>query len=50
MMVAEAVRQNLDTLEIVTLPLDEIELISLPPHRVHAIMGLSEKRGAGQIG
>lgn len=50
MMVAEAVRQNLDTLEIVTLPLDEIELISLPPHRVHALMGLSGKRGAGQIG
>ncbi len=50
MMVAEAVRKNLDTLEIVSLPLDEIELISFPPHRVHALMGLSQKQGAGQIG
>ena len=38
MMVAEAVRKNLDTLEIVTLPLDEIELISLPPHKVHTLI------------
>lgn len=50
MMVAEAVRQNLDTLEIVTLPLDEIELISLPPHKVHLLMGLSQAAGASQTG
>jgi hypothetical protein len=50
MMVAEAVRKNLDTLEIVTLPLDEIELISFPPHKVHALMGLSQKQGSGRTG
>ncbi len=50
MMVAEAVRKNLDTLEIVTLPLDELELISLPPHRVHALIGLSQQSGASQAG
>lgn len=50
MMVAETVRKNLDTLEIVTLPLDEIELISLPPHKVHALVGLSQGQGASQTG
>ncbi|MFY9941149.1 MAG: hypothetical protein WAK57_03165 [Desulfobacterales bacterium] len=50
MMVAEAVRKNLDTLEIITLPLDEIELISFPPHKVHALMGLSQKQGSGRTG
>jgi hypothetical protein len=50
MMVAETVRQNLDTLEIVTLPLDEIELISLPPHKVHTLIGLSQAPGASQAG
>jgi hypothetical protein len=50
MMVAETVRQNLDTLEIVTLPLDEIELISLPPHKAHALIGLSREQGSSQIG
>jgi DNA repair exonuclease SbcCD ATPase subunit len=50
MMVAEAVRKNLDTLEIVTLPLEEIELISFPPHKVHALMGLSQKQGSGRTG
>ena len=49
-MVAETVRKNLDTLEIVTLPLDEIELISLPPHKVHALIGLSREQGSSQIG
>ena len=50
MMVAETVRKNLDTLEIVTLPLDEIELISLPPHKVHTLIGLSQEQGSSQIG
>ena len=50
MMVAEAVRNNLDSLEIVTLPLDEIELISLPPHRVHTLIGLSQEQGTIQTG
>jgi len=49
-MIAEAVRKNLDTLAIVTLPLDEIELISLPPHKVHALLGLSQEQGISQIG
>jgi hypothetical protein len=47
-MIAEAVRKNLDTLEIVTLPLDEIELISLPPHKVHILLGLSQEQGITQ--
>jgi len=46
--IAEAVRKNLDTLEIVTLPLDEIELISLPPHKVHTLLGLSQEQGITQ--
>jgi hypothetical protein len=50
MMVAETVRKNLDTLEIVTLPLDEIELISLPPHKVHNLLGLSQEQGNSQTG
>jgi hypothetical protein len=50
MMVAETVRKNLDTLEVVTLPLDEIELISLPPHRVHTLIGLSQEQGSSQMG
>jgi hypothetical protein len=50
MMVAEAVRQNLDTLEIIALPLDEIELISLPPHKVHTLIGLSQAQGSSQTG
>jgi hypothetical protein len=50
MMVAETVRKNLETLEIVTLPLDEIELISLPPHKVHTLIGLSQEQGSSQIG
>lgn len=50
MMVAEAVRKNLDTLEIVTLPLDEIRLISLPPHRVHHLIGLALEEESSQIG
>jgi hypothetical protein len=50
MMVAETVRQNLDTLEIITLPLDELELISLPPHKVHALIGLGREQGTSQIG
>lgn len=50
MMVAEAVRQNLDTLEIATLPLDEIELISLPPHKVHMLIGLTQAAGSSQTG
>ena len=50
MMVAETVRKNLDTLEIVALPLDEIELISLPPHKVHSLIGLSQEQGSSQIG
>ena len=50
MMVAEAVRKNLDTLEIITLPLDEIELISLPPHKVHNLIGLSQEQGTSQTG
>ena len=47
-MIAEAVRKNLDTMEIVTLPLDEIELISLPPHKVHILLGLSQEQGITQ--
>jgi hypothetical protein len=50
MMVAESVRKNLDTLEMVTLPLDEIELISLPPHKVHTLIGLSREQGSSQTG
>jgi archaellum component FlaC len=50
MMVTEAVRKNLDTLEIVTLPLDEIELISLPPHKVYTLIGVSRGQGHSQIG
>ena len=50
MMVAETVRKNLETLEIVTLPLDEIELISLPPHKVHTLIGLSQEQGSSQMG
>jgi hypothetical protein len=50
MMVTEAVRKNLDTLEIVALPLDEIELISLPPHKVYTLIGLSQEQGNSQIG
>ncbi len=50
MMVTEAVRKNLDTLEIVTLPLDEIELISLPPHKVYTLIGISREHGNTQIG
>jgi hypothetical protein len=50
MMVAEAVKKNLDTLEIVTLPLDEIELISLPPHRAQTLIGLSQEQGTSQTG
>jgi len=50
MMVAETVRQNLDTLEIITLPLDELELISLPPHKVHTLIGLAREHGTSQIG
>ncbi len=50
MMVAEAVRKNLDTLEIITLPLDEINLISLPPHKVHKLIGLSQEMGTSQTG
>ncbi len=50
MMVAEAVRQNLETIESVALPLDELELISLPPHRVQKLMGLSQEAGTIQIG
>ncbi len=49
-MIAEAIRKNLDTLEIITLPLDEIELISLPPHKVHTLLGLSQEGGISQIG
>lgn len=49
-MIAEAVRKNLDTLEIVTLPLDEIELISLPPHKVQTLLGLSPEQGIIQTG
>ncbi len=50
MMVAEAVRQSLETIESVALPLDELELISLPPHRVHKLMGLTQAAGTTQIG
>jgi hypothetical protein len=50
MMVAETVRKNLDTLEIVTVPLDEIELISLPPHKVHTLIGLAQEQGTSQTG
>jgi DNA-binding ferritin-like protein len=50
MMVAEAVKKNLETLEIVTLPLDEIELISLPPHRAQTLIGLSQEQGSSQTG
>jgi hypothetical protein len=50
MMVAEAVKKNLDTLEIVTLPLDAIELISLPPHKAQTLLGLSPEQGASQTG
>jgi len=50
MMIAEAVRKNLDTLAIVTLPLDEINLVSLPPHRVHTLIGLSPEEGTSQTG
>jgi hypothetical protein len=50
MMVAETVRKNLDTLEMVTLPLDEIELISLPPHKVHTLIGLDQEQGSSQTG
>ncbi|MBM4283983.1 MAG: hypothetical protein FJ128_01870 [Deltaproteobacteria bacterium] len=49
-MVAEAVKKNLETVEIVTLPLDEIELISLPPHRAQILLGLSQDQGTSQIG
>jgi len=50
MMVAEAVRQNLETIESVALPLDELELISLPPHRVQKLMGLTPAAGTIQTG
>jgi hypothetical protein len=50
MMVAETVKKNLETLEIVTLPLDEIELISLPPHRAQTLIGLSQEQGTSQTG
>jgi hypothetical protein len=50
MMVTEAVRKNLDTLEIVTLPLDEIELISLPPHKVYTLIGISREHGNSETG
>jgi len=50
MMVAEAVRQNLETIESVALPLDELELISLPPHRVQKLMGLLPEAGSSQLG
>ncbi len=50
MMVAEAVRQSLETIESVALPLDELELISLPPHRVHKLIGLTQEAGSSQIG
>jgi hypothetical protein len=50
MMVAETVRKNLDTLEMVTLPLDEIELISLPPHKVQTLIGLGQEQGSSQLG
>jgi hypothetical protein len=50
MMVAETVRKNLDTLEMVTLPLDEIELISLPPHKVQTLIGLGQEQGSSQTG
>lgn len=49
MMVAEAVRQNLEPLESVVLPLEELELISLPPHKVHKLVGLTQEAGASQI-
>ena len=49
MMVAEAVRQNLETIESVALPLDELELISLPPHRVQKLMGLLPEAGSSQM-
>lgn len=49
MMVAEAVRQNLETIESVALPLDELELISLPPHRVQKLMGLGQVAGSSQV-
>lgn len=48
--IAEVVRKNLDTLEIVTLPLDELELISLPPHKVYALIGISQESGNSQTG
>jgi hypothetical protein len=50
MMVTEAVRKNLDTLEIAALPLDEIELISLPPHKVYTLIGISKEQGNSQLG
>jgi hypothetical protein len=51
MVVAEAVRKNLDPLEeIVDLPLQEIELISLPPNKVYNLIGVSPEQGSSQIG
>ncbi|MFZ2087951.1 MAG: hypothetical protein WAU47_05200 [Desulfobaccales bacterium] len=51
MVVAEAVRKNLDPLEeIVDLPLEEIELISLPPHKVYNLIGVSPGQESSQIG
>lgn len=49
MMVAEAVRQSLETIESVALPLDELELISLPPHRVYKLIGLNLEAGTTQV-
>ncbi|MGQ9920632.1 MAG: hypothetical protein ACUVRZ_04805 [Desulfobacca sp.] len=50
MVVAETVRQSLETMESVALPLDELELISLPPHRVQKLMGLTQAAGTTQTG
>jgi len=49
-MVTEAVKKNLETLEVVTLPLDELKLISLPPHRVQQLLGFSSEEETSQTG
>ncbi len=51
-LIRDNAQNQLDFFEIMKIfgALDEIELISFPPHRVHALMGLSQKQGAGQIG
>jgi len=43
MMIADVIRKNLEPLRIDPLPLGDIELISLPPHRVFALIGLSQE-------